>query len=200
VVAPAADAVVQERAIELMRVMLLSTGIFGVSGIIMGALNAHQHFLLPAIAPILYNLAIIAGTVLGGATGSGTMGAAIGMVVGSAAHLLIQLPGLLRYHARYTPTLGLRDAGVREVGRLMAPRVLGVAAVQINMVVTTRRHRAWSGCHLPLDYAWHQMHCRSGSLPGCGDGGLPTFSIRGARATIAGDAADAGLDAGMLSC
>ncbi|MDY0020694.1 MAG: murein biosynthesis integral membrane protein MurJ, partial [Anaerolineae bacterium] len=187
VVAPAADAVVQERAIELMRVMLLSTGIFGVSGIIMGALNAHQHFLLPAIAPILYNLAIIAGTVFGGATGSGTMGAAIGMVVGSAAHLLIQLPGLLRYHARYTPTLGLRDAGVREVGRLMAPRVLGVAAVQINMVVTTRLASSLGvGAISALDYAWHLMLLPQGIFAqAVGTAVFPTFSDQGARGDFA---------------
>ena len=46
---------------NLMRWMLISTVIFGASGLVMGALNATQHFLLPAIAPILYNLAIIVG-------------------------------------------------------------------------------------------------------------------------------------------
>jgi len=49
---------------DLMRWMLITPIVFGVSGIVMGILNAHQHFVLPALAPVLYNAAIIAGALL----------------------------------------------------------------------------------------------------------------------------------------
>ena len=49
---------------SLLRILLLSTVIFGASGVFMGALNARQHFLLPALAPSVYNLGIMAGAVL----------------------------------------------------------------------------------------------------------------------------------------
>ena len=78
IVAPALPPEVQARTVALMRVMLLSPTIFSVSGIVMGALNAHQHFLLPAIAPIVYNVGLIVGAMWGGLTPLGAMGASIG--------------------------------------------------------------------------------------------------------------------------
>ena len=88
---------VQQQTVVLMRIMLVSPAIFGVSGIVMGILNAHQHFLLPAIAPIMYNLGLIIGGIVGGSTDLGVMGPTIGVVVGaSLGHLLIQIPGLVR--------------------------------------------------------------------------------------------------------
>ncbi len=79
--------------VSLMRVMLFSPIIFGASGVIMGALNARQHFLFPALAPTVYNLGIIAGALLVGPTPLGpAMGLAIGSVFGALGHLLIQIP------------------------------------------------------------------------------------------------------------
>ena len=112
-----------EMTVELMRVMLISPIIFGISGVVMSALNARQHFLLPAIAPIVYNLGIIAGAI---AFAPNVMGLAIGTVAGSLGHLLIQIPGLRMKKARYTPVFTVRDPGVTQVLRLMAPRVLEI--------------------------------------------------------------------------
>ncbi len=122
--------------VRLMRVMLLSTIIFGASGVIMGALNARQHFLLPALAPIIYNLGIILGVLVwAGAGAAPEMGLAVGAVIGAAGHLLIQLPGLRQKQARYAVLLTLRDPGVRQVLRLMAPRVLGLSFSEINKFI-----------------------------------------------------------------
>lgn len=124
----------QALAAELMRIMLLSPILFGVSGIVMGVLNSHQRFLLPALAPSMYNLGIIGGALL--LSGSmGVRGLAWGVVAGAALHLAVQMPGLLRVGARYSRVLGLRDPGVREVARLMGPRVVGLAVVQLNFWV-----------------------------------------------------------------
>ncbi|MEZ4518099.1 MAG: murein biosynthesis integral membrane protein MurJ [Chloroflexota bacterium] len=122
--------------VYLLRIMLLSPIIFGASGVIMAALNARQHFLLPALAPTLYNLGIIAGGWVGSRTALGiTTGLAVGTVLGALFHLLIQLPGLRRQHARYSPILTLRDPGVRQVLWLMAPRVLGLSFSEINKYI-----------------------------------------------------------------
>jgi len=83
VVAPGFDPATAALTARLMRVMLISSVIFGLSGVIMGALNAHQHFLLPAIAPLTYNLAIIGGALFL-APSWGVMGLAVGVVLGLA--------------------------------------------------------------------------------------------------------------------
>lgn len=125
-----------ELTVQLMRVMLLSTMIFGASGVIMGALNAHQHFLLPALAPIVYNIGIIAGVLAWVALGRPPeMGLAVGAVIGALGHLIIQVPGLLHKQARYEAILSLSDPGVKQVLRLMAPRFLGLSFSEINKFI-----------------------------------------------------------------
>lgn len=125
--------------VYLMRIMLLSPIIFGVSGVVMAALNARQHFLLPALAPSIYNIGIIlggvAGAVIGGTPFAIVTGLAWGTVLGALGHLLIQLPGLRRQRARYQAVLDIRDAGVRQVMRLTAPRILGLSFSEINKFI-----------------------------------------------------------------
>jgi putative peptidoglycan lipid II flippase len=136
VLAPGFSPAQQALTASLMRWMLVSTVLFGISGIMMAALNSFQHFLLPALAPVLYNLSIVAGAWFL-APHFGVYGLAAGVVAGAGLHLDAQLIGLWWHAGRYTLTLGLRDPNVREVGRLMAPRILGLAAVQINFWITT---------------------------------------------------------------
>jgi len=124
-----------ELTASLMRLILVSTVVFSASGIVMGTLNAHQHFLLPAIAPILYDLGIIAGALVL-APRIGVYGLAWGIVAGSLLHLGVQIPGLIRIGARWTAALDLRDAGLRRVAALMVPRALGLGVVQLNFVIT----------------------------------------------------------------
>jgi putative peptidoglycan lipid II flippase len=122
--------------VSLMRIMLVSPVIFGISGIFMAALNARQHFLLPALAPTLYNIGIIVGGIIGANTSIGTVyGLAFGTVLGALAHLLVQVPGLRHEGARYDAILDLRDEGVRKVLRLMAPRVLGLSFSEVNKFI-----------------------------------------------------------------
>ena len=122
--------------IELLRIMLLSPAIFGISGILMGVLNGNQRFFLPALAPGFYRIGIIFGIVFLSPR-YGIHGLAWGVVLGASLHLVVQLPGLRKLGWRYTPNLGLKDQAVRQVGLLMAPRLLGVAVVQINFLVNT---------------------------------------------------------------
>ncbi len=182
-VAPALSPAVQTRTVELMRVMLISPTVFGVSGILMGALNAHQHFLLPALAPVVYNLGLIGGAIWGGLTDLGVMGPAVGMVIGAVGHLLVQIPGLHHFEARYAPILGLSDSGVRKVGLLIAPRMLGVAAFQINMIVISNlASRLGAGAISALDYGWRLMLLPQGVFAqAVGTAVFPTLSAQAAR-------------------
>lgn len=142
------------RAIFLTRLMLLSPLLFSVSGMLTGILNARQRFFLPALAPMLYNVAIILGALFL-AEPFGVTGLSIGVIAGAAAHLLIQVPGLLREHMQYRRTLDWRDAAVREVGRLMGPRVIGLAAAQFNFFVTVFfASKVGEGAIANLNYAW----------------------------------------------
>ncbi|MBN1219808.1 MAG: murein biosynthesis integral membrane protein MurJ [Anaerolineae bacterium] len=139
---------------ELMRWMLIATIIFGISGVVMGILNAHQHFFLPALAPVIYNLAIILGAWFLGPIW-GVRGLTAGVVLGAAGHLLVQTPGLVAQRMRYRPTLAWQSSSLREVGRLMAPRVLGIAAVQLNFVVNVvLASSLGEGSITALNYGW----------------------------------------------
>ena len=136
VLAPELPAVQEALTIALLRILLPSVVIFGLSGLVMGILNAHQRFWLPAIAPAMYSLGQIGGVLLLPAEW-GVQRLALGALLGAGLHLLVQLPGLLRLGGRYIATLGLRLAEVRQVLLLMGPRMVGVAVVQLNFIVNT---------------------------------------------------------------
>jgi putative peptidoglycan lipid II flippase len=132
---------------SLMRIMLISTVIFGVSGLLMGVLQSNDSFLAPALAPTLYQLGMIVGATL--LAGLGVYGLAWGVVLGALMHLLVQLPALLRlgtgdwrlgsdplpvaHDPSPIPTL---KSDVSQILRMMPPRVLGLSAVQVNALVT----------------------------------------------------------------
>ena len=157
VVAPGFGPREQALTTSLMRLMLLSSVVFGVSGIAMGILNSFQHFLWPAWAPAIYNLSIIGGALFLVPT-MGVYGLAIGVVVGSGLHLLIQVPELVRRGLSYFPILDLGHPGVREVGRLVLPRMLGLATMQINFLVNTILASGLvAGSLAALNYAWLLM-------------------------------------------
>ena len=182
VIAHGFDPPQQALTTSLLRLMLVSSVIFGVSGIVMGALNAHQHFLLPALASSVYNLSIIGGALLLGPR-LGVRGMAVGVVAGAVLHLLIQVPGLLCYGARYTPTLGLNNPSVREVGRLMAPRILGTAITQLNFVVNNSLASGLGeGAVSAINYAWLLMLLPQGVFAqAVGTAAFPTFAAQAAR-------------------
>jgi putative peptidoglycan lipid II flippase len=182
VVAPGFTPEQQQLTVRLMRVMLLSTIVFGVSGVAMSILNSYRHFLLPALAPAVYNLCIIGGAAFL-APSLGVFGLALGVVAGSLMHLGIQIPQLLRKGLCYRPVIDVSQPGVREVGRLMLPRVLGLAAVQINFLVNTFLASGLAGGSLAaLNYAWMLMLLPQGVFAmGIATAAFPTFSDLAAR-------------------
>ena len=164
VVAPGLDAEYRAIATDTMRILLLSPIFLGLGIAAKGILEAQDRFTLPALAPVLYNLAIIGGALLL-APSFGVYGVAWGVAVGAVGHLLVQVPGLIRSGMRYRPVLDLRVDGLREVGRLLLPRLIGQAAFQVNFIVVNAfASQAGEGRVSALNYAWQLMMLPHGVL------------------------------------
>jgi putative peptidoglycan lipid II flippase len=156
-VAPGFSPEVQALTTHLMRLTLLSTILFSVSSLAGAVLNTHQHFILPAIAPLIYNLGIMFGAVML-VPAYGINGLIYGVILGAAGHLLIQVPGLIRYGVRYYPIFGWGDSDLWLVLRLMGPRILNIIVIQINFVVMFNlASRLSTGSVSALDYGWDLM-------------------------------------------
>ena len=136
IVAPGFDAPTTELTIRMTRVMLVSPVLIGMGAVVSGILNSYQQFTVPALAPLAYNLVIILAAIFL-APIMGVEGLAVGVAIGSLAHLAVQLPSLGKVGQRYDLSIGLSHPGVRRVAWLMGPRTLGLAAGQINFLVST---------------------------------------------------------------
>lgn len=183
---PGAAPETQTLSVELMRIMLVTVLIFSLSGLFMGILNAHQHFLAPALAPSMYNLGLILGAlVLAGPLG--IHGLAWGAVIGAGLHLLVQVPTLLRLDFRFRPLLSLRVPGVTEVLWLMGPRVLGLGIVQVNFWVNTAlASQMMPGSATALSWAFTLMFTVLGVLgQSVGTAVFPTLSALSATKNTA---------------
>jgi putative peptidoglycan lipid II flippase len=124
------------RTIELTRLMLLAPMFLALGAVATSALNAHRRFAAAALAPIVYDLAII-GAAFILVPSLGVTGLALGVVAGALGHLLVQLPALSRAGFRFRPSLDARDPDVRRTLALMGPRALALGAGQITFVVAT---------------------------------------------------------------
>jgi putative peptidoglycan lipid II flippase len=125
-----------QQTIDLTRLMLLAPMFLALGAVATSALNAHNRFAASALAPIVYDLAII-GAAFILIPSFGVTGLAVGVVAGSLGHLLVQLPPLSRAGFRFTPNLDTRDPEVRQALGLMAPRAVALGAGQITFVVAT---------------------------------------------------------------
>jgi putative peptidoglycan lipid II flippase len=135
-ITPGFDEIQLARTIELTRIMLLSPIFLALGAVATSVLNAGGRFAAAAIAPIVYNLAIIGGAVFLAPT-FGVRGLALGVVCGSLGHLLVQLRGLDRIGFVYEPQVDIADTHARDALKLMAPRAVGLGAGQITFVVVT---------------------------------------------------------------
>ncbi|MCP4417767.1 MAG: murein biosynthesis integral membrane protein MurJ [Chloroflexi bacterium] len=119
----------QQLTAVIMRVILIQTTIFGISGVLSSMLNAHQHFALPALAPLALDIGYVVGLYLF-VPQLGIVGLAWGTVVGGILHIGIQLPALIKYRIGYRPALNWRLGGVQEIVRLMGPRIITLGTIQ----------------------------------------------------------------------
>jgi putative peptidoglycan lipid II flippase len=167
-VAPGFTSSQQEFVIQLMRLNLIATLIFSISGLVMAGLQANQHFLLPAMAPLFYNVGQIIGvTILAPsqsitigpltlpAFGLGVKGLVYGVIIGAILHLAIQLPALFSYKFHWIPSLNFHDESVRKVLRLMGPRFFTILIIQLIFFIRDNlASRLATGSVTALTYGW----------------------------------------------
>ena len=122
-------------AIELTRIIFIAMFFLALAVYATGFLQAHQHFTVPALAPLLFNLVIIGGTLWLGPR-IGITGLAIAWVGGTAAQFAMQWPAMRRAGFRYRPMLNLRHPAVRKFVRLAVPAMLGLAVLEVNAYVS----------------------------------------------------------------
>ena len=167
-IAPGFGVEQQAVVINLMRLNLLATLIFSISGLVMAGLQANQHFLLPAAAPMLYNVGQIFGVLvlarseplqIGPITipgmGLGVYGLVYGVLIGACLHLLIQVPALIHYEFRWTPRFDLKSPLVIKVLKLMGPRVITMFFIQMIFIIRDNlASRLAEGSVTALTYGW----------------------------------------------
>ena len=149
---------------RLVRIMMPFLPAISLAVVAMGQLNAEEKYTMPALASSVFNVVAIAGGAIVFAVGlparmAVTVWAAC-VLAGGAAQLLIQAPPLWRsgFRPRLLPDLRLRDPGTRRIATLMAPATLGVAAVQVNVVVnSTFASMISDGAMSWLSYAFRLM-------------------------------------------
>lgn len=118
------------------RIMLLGQTLPLILGnFLTGILQSHKRFLIPALAPVVYNVGIIIGIFFLSPI-AGLYGPVWGVVLGAALFFLIQLPLARHLAFSYKLIIALSHAGVAEIGKLFTPRVLGLAVSQLNYLVT----------------------------------------------------------------
>jgi putative peptidoglycan lipid II flippase len=187
----------QQRLVaELMRLNLVATLLFSISGLVMAGLQANQHFLFPAIAPILYNIGQIFGAAILApetpmqigpiqlpAFGLGIHGLVYGVILGALLHLLIQVPGLIRYKFVWVGELGLKTEDVRKVLRLLGPRLLTMLFIQLIFIARDNMASGLgTGAVSALTYGWMLMQVPETLIgTALGTALLPTLAEHAAR-------------------
>ncbi|MCE5241045.1 murein biosynthesis integral membrane protein MurJ [bacterium] len=120
---------------RMMRVLFPAELFFVVGGLLQGSLNAHKHFLWPAVGPIIYNCFMITGAILAPYLwGIDTV--TYSVVVGAIfSGVLLQIAPLRRFGARVHAVLDLHDDGFRRVIKLALPVIFGLAIAEIVWVI-----------------------------------------------------------------
>lgn len=137
----------RELAIRITRILFPGAGIFVISAWCLGVLNSHRKFLLPYLAPVLWNVVMIAALVLKGGKQTPTdliSTLAWASVAGAALQFLVQLPTTLTLVERLRPNPSLGDAHVRTVLRNFSPVLISRGVVQISSYIDN-----WLATFLP---------------------------------------------------
>ncbi len=185
---------------DLMRLNLIATMLFSLAGLAIAGLQSNQHFILPALAPSMYDIGALIGILifvpetpiqLGPialpALGLGIHGLVYGTILGAAMFLGVQIPGLIHFGFRWTPKINLTNPGVRQVLAVLGPRVLTVFFIQAIFIAQDNiASRLVAGSVTALVYGWLFAQVPQ-SLIGTAIGTalLPTMSEQAARKNFA---------------
>ena len=153
----------RDLTVYLTRIMFPYLILVSLAAVTMGLLNSKGKFGLPASASSFFNVGSLIVGVWGyyAAPDLGlhrTTGMAVGVLVGGALQFLIQVPSMRRVGFRYQLLLSFRDERVRQVMRLIGPAILGVAALQINVLVNSIFASEGEGWLTWINRAFRLMH------------------------------------------
>ena len=133
--------------VTLSQILFPIVVLLGLSGIVTGILNSYDEFTIPALTPVVWNLAIIAGLVIGvpqADTESAKLYVYAGSIVlGTVLQLLLPLPWLRGRDDRLRVAIDLRDPMVKQVFKLMGPVMLGLGLINVNAVIGTFVAATW---------------------------------------------------------
>ncbi len=124
----------RELLVFLMRMMFPAVFLTALAGLAKGILESYKYFTSSAFGPVVYNIIIIIAAVLLGPV-IGIKGMAIGVVVGALGNLLLQLPFVIKRAKGFRLVIDLKSPGIRRMGRLMIPSIVGLSVAQINLIV-----------------------------------------------------------------
>jgi putative peptidoglycan lipid II flippase len=132
----------RDLTIFLTRLMFPFLPLVSLAAVAMGVLNSKGHFGLPALSSAFFNIGSmtvgITGYFLGPRMGFHPVaGMGVGVLFGGLLQWLVQVPQMRAVGYRWSPEFSLSDAGVRQIGRLVGPATIGIAAVQINVLINT---------------------------------------------------------------
>jgi putative peptidoglycan lipid II flippase len=133
-----------------------------LAAVVMGQLNAEEKYGAPALASSAFNLAAIAcGALfhfLGWHEAKLVIGWSVATLLAGAAQLGVQLPALFKAGFTLHPRVDFRDPGLRRVAALMAPAVVGLAAMQVNILVNTNFASGITGAVTALNSAFRLIY------------------------------------------
>ncbi len=138
--APGFDPALEALTVSLSRLMFPIVALLAISGLVVGMLNSFDHFSVPALAPIAWNLAII-GALVGLipvlAEGDEIYAYAIGVLAGTVVQLVLPMPWLRGRGGRLTLTLGWRNPHVRRVLKLMLPVTIALGLINFSLLINS---------------------------------------------------------------
>jgi putative peptidoglycan lipid II flippase len=128
-------------AVDLSRILFPIVVLLGLSGIVVGILNSYEHFSVPALSPVLWNVAIIVGLVIGVPRAHGIDDElyvyAVSILIATVLQFLLPLPWLRGRDGRLQMVIDIRDPAVRKTFSLMVPITIGLGLINLNAVVDT---------------------------------------------------------------
>jgi putative peptidoglycan lipid II flippase len=126
-------------ATGLARILFPLVLILGLTGIVVGILNSYDHFTVPALSPVLWNVIILLGLWLGVQHTSSKSDRlyiyAIAILVATIAQFLLPLPWLRGLDGRLHMVIDIRDPAVARTFKLMVPVTIGLGLININAVI-----------------------------------------------------------------
>lgn len=171
--------------VNLLRIQAIAAVLFGIGGLIISILNAHQVFFVPQITAAMYPIGQIFGVVVL-ARWMGIYGLAWGVVIGAGLFVLIQLPSLFKLNGEYSFSLGWGNPNVSRVIQLMGPRVFGTAIVQLNFWVNNNlSSRMVAGSIQSISYGFALMVMAQAAIAqSVAIAAMPTFSAQHALGKV----------------